>query len=64
MEPAFGCAGRQVVITGTNFAATDAVVRFGGGTVAEVTDRTDTSLTVQVPAGAADWPAGGRHPRR
>ncbi|WP_171908294.1 restriction endonuclease fold toxin [Streptomyces niveus] len=56
IEPAFGGAGSQVVITGTNFAATDTVVRFGGGTVAEVTDRTDTSLTVQVPAGAADGP--------
>ncbi|MEU9744287.1 RHS repeat-associated core domain-containing protein [Streptomyces niveus] len=56
IEPAFGGAGSQVVITGTNFAATDTAVRFGGGMVAEVTDRTDTSLTVQVPVGAADGP--------
>ncbi|MFD3519912.1 RHS repeat-associated core domain-containing protein [Streptomyces sp. NPDC058653] len=56
IEPAFGGAGSQVVVTGANFAAADTVVRFGGGMVAEVTGRTDTSLTVQVPVGAADGP--------
>ncbi|MGW2722394.1 RHS repeat-associated core domain-containing protein [Streptomyces sp. NPDC001492] len=50
VEPASGATGAQVVITGTGFAtaATENVVRFNG-IVAEVKDRTNTTLTVEVP---------------
>ncbi|OWA20887.1 hypothetical protein B9W61_25825 [Streptomyces sp. CS057] len=52
--PTAGPPGSQVVLSGTGFAAamTDNVVRFNGGRIAEVTGRTDTALTVKVPAGA------------
>ncbi|MFJ9032886.1 RHS repeat-associated core domain-containing protein [Streptomyces sp. NPDC102274] len=59
IEPDIGGAGSQVVITGANFAgtATDNVVRFGGGMVAEVmATSTPTALTVVVPVGAGDGP--------
>ncbi|MEV0210650.1 RHS repeat-associated core domain-containing protein [Streptomyces sp. NPDC050788] len=53
IAPASGVTGDQVVLTGTGFAAaaTDNVVRFNG-IVAEVKDRTSTSLTVEVPLNA------------
>ncbi|MCX5294159.1 polymorphic toxin-type HINT domain-containing protein [Streptomyces sp. NBC_00183] len=53
IEPASGVSGAQVVLTGTGFAAaaTDNVVRFNG-IVAEVKERTSTSLTVEVPPNA------------
>ncbi|MFG3044351.1 RHS repeat-associated core domain-containing protein [Streptomyces sp. NPDC048241] len=52
-EPTAGVPGDQVVLSGSGFAATAAenVVRFNG-IVAEVKDRTGTSLTVQVPPNA------------
>ncbi|MFE9889078.1 RHS repeat-associated core domain-containing protein [Streptomyces scopuliridis] len=58
MEPVSGAVGASVVLTGSGFAPTlsENVVRFGGGILAEVTARTDTALTVKVPAGAATGP--------
>ncbi|WP_405608193.1 RHS repeat-associated core domain-containing protein [Streptomyces sp. NBC_01508] len=58
IEPTTGGAGGHVVITGADFASTvtENVVRFGGGMVAEVTNRTSNALTVLVPVGAADGP--------
>ncbi len=58
IEPSSGQAGTEVKVTGSGFAAaaTDNVVRFGGGIVAEVVGRTDTALTVKVPAGAVTGP--------
>ncbi|MFC5912441.1 RHS repeat-associated core domain-containing protein [Streptomyces pulveraceus] len=52
--PTSGPPGTEVVLSGTGFAsaATDNVVRFNGGRIAEVVERTDTALTVKVPAGA------------
>ncbi|WP_455712983.1 RHS repeat-associated core domain-containing protein [Streptomyces phaeochromogenes] len=51
MTPATGAAGTEVVLAGANFAETrtNNVVRFNGGTVAEVTGQSATSLTVRVP---------------
>ena len=56
--PLTGAPGTEVKLTGTGFAAvlTDNVVRFGGGAVAQVTARTDTSLTVSVPPRAQTGP--------
>lgn len=53
LAPASGTVDTQVVLSGNGFAtaATDNVVRFGGGVVAEVVTRTDTALTVKVPRG-------------
>ncbi|MFF3425716.1 RHS repeat-associated core domain-containing protein [Streptomyces sp. NPDC002602] len=58
MSPTDGQMGTAVVLTGANFATglTDNVVRFAGGVVAEATARTDTTLTVKVPAGAVTGP--------
>ncbi|MEU2842400.1 IPT/TIG domain-containing protein, partial [Streptomyces sp. NPDC007076] len=52
--PPSGPPGTEVVLSGTGFAsaATDNVVRFNGGRIAEVVKRADTALTVKVPAGA------------
>ncbi|WP_326766068.1 IPT/TIG domain-containing protein [Streptomyces sp. NBC_01591] len=52
--PTSGPPGTEVVLSGSDFAsaATDNVVRFNGGRIAEVVERTDTALTVKVPAGA------------
>ncbi|GGV89729.1 hypothetical protein GCM10015535_44210 [Streptomyces gelaticus] len=52
--PPSGPPGTEVVLSGSAFAsaATDNVVRFNGGKIAEVVERTDTALTVKVPAGA------------
>ncbi|WOX21439.1 RHS repeat-associated core domain-containing protein [Streptomyces solicathayae] len=56
VEPDTGYVGAEVVVTGSGFAdaATDNVVRFGGGIVAQVKTRTDTALTVFVPPGAVN----------
>ncbi|MEV5951012.1 RHS repeat-associated core domain-containing protein [Streptomyces sp. NPDC051993] len=53
--PTSAVAGAQVVISGSGFAATatDNVVRFNGR-VARVVSASATSLTVEVPPGAAD----------
>ncbi|MFE4366755.1 IPT/TIG domain-containing protein [Streptomyces sp. NPDC056835] len=58
MDPVSGAVGASVVLTGSGFAptASENVVRFGGGVLAEVTARTATALTVKVPAGAATGP--------
>ncbi|MFE6978574.1 IPT/TIG domain-containing protein [Streptomyces sp. NPDC057682] len=58
MTPTSGLAGTQVTLTGSEFApsVTDNVVRFAGGSLAEVTARTDTALTVLVPPGAVSGP--------
>ncbi|WUW19284.1 polymorphic toxin-type HINT domain-containing protein [Streptomyces sp. NBC_01463] len=58
IAPVSGLAGAQVTLTGTGFASvrTDNVVRFAGGAIAQVTARTDTSLTVKVPPGAVSGP--------
>ncbi|MFE4177251.1 RHS repeat-associated core domain-containing protein [Streptomyces sp. NPDC056909] len=58
IEPASGYAGTHVVLTGSGFAptTTDNVVRFNGGTVAEITTRSGSALTVVVPVGAATGP--------
>nr|WSS66327.1 polymorphic toxin-type HINT domain-containing protein [Streptomyces sp. NBC_01177] len=58
LEPASGITNTQVVISGSGFAAstTDNVVRFSGGTLAQVVGRTDTALTVKVPLGAKTGP--------
>ncbi|MFD3483499.1 RHS repeat-associated core domain-containing protein [Streptomyces sp. NPDC058665] len=58
VEPASGLVGTKVVLTGSGFApaVTDNVVRFTGGTVAEIDTRSDSALTVTVPAGAATGP--------
>ncbi|MFJ6943304.1 RHS repeat-associated core domain-containing protein [Streptomyces wuyuanensis] len=58
VAPASGATGAEVTLTGTGFAPvlTDNVVRFGGGIVAEVTARTDTTVKVKVPEGAATGP--------
>ncbi|WP_443034380.1 RHS repeat-associated core domain-containing protein [Streptomyces sp. BE147] len=52
--PTAGPPGTTVVLSGSGFASakTDNVVRFNGGRIAEVVERTDTALTVKVPAGA------------
>ncbi|WP_457518912.1 IPT/TIG domain-containing protein [Streptomyces sp. TE33382] len=52
--PTSGPPGTNVVLSGSGFAsaATDNVVRFNGGRIAEVVDRADDALTVKVPAGA------------
>ncbi|MFJ1551776.1 RHS repeat-associated core domain-containing protein [Streptomyces sp. NPDC088246] len=54
MEPVSGAPGTQVVLSGSGFAsaATDNVVRFNGGTLAELVGATATSVTVKVPEGA------------
>ncbi|WP_351230143.1 RHS repeat-associated core domain-containing protein [Streptomyces sp. NPDC002133] len=56
IEPDAGYVETDVVITGSGFAAaaTDNVVRFGGGLVGLVKSRTDTALTVTVPQGAVN----------
>ncbi|MFF7717534.1 RHS repeat-associated core domain-containing protein [Streptomyces sp. NPDC007988] len=58
VAPASGATGAEVTLTGMGFAPvlTDNVVRFGGGIVAEVTARTDTTVKVKVPGGAATGP--------
>ncbi|MFD8917445.1 RHS repeat-associated core domain-containing protein [Streptomyces sp. NPDC059569] len=58
VDPTSGYAGTSVVLSGSGFAAAtaDNVVRFGGGVVAEIVERTDTALKVLVPAGAATGP--------
>ncbi|WSU94329.1 IPT/TIG domain-containing protein [Streptomyces anulatus] len=52
--PTSGPPGTVVVLSGSGFASakTDNVVRFAGGRIAEVVERTDTALTVKVPRGA------------
>ncbi|MFF9580303.1 RHS repeat-associated core domain-containing protein [Streptomyces rubiginosohelvolus] len=52
--PTSGPPGTVVVLSGSGFASakTDNVVRFNGGRIAEVVERTDTALTVKVPPGA------------
>ncbi|MFH8692789.1 RHS repeat-associated core domain-containing protein [Streptomyces anulatus] len=52
--PTSGPPGTVVVLSGSGFASvkTDNVVRFAGGRIAEVVERTDTALTVKVPPGA------------
>ncbi|WP_159392844.1 RHS repeat-associated core domain-containing protein [Streptomyces cyaneogriseus] len=54
VEPASGPPGTEVTITGAHFAkaASDNVVRFNGGTLAETIQATDGTLTVKVPAAA------------
>jgi RHS repeat-associated protein len=51
MSPSSGPAGTEVTIQGTGFASTasDNVVRFNGGTLAETVRATSTTLTVKVP---------------
>ncbi|WP_187280382.1 RHS repeat-associated core domain-containing protein [Streptomyces sp. IB2014 016-6] len=59
VEPASGVVGSRVVLSGTNFApsASDNVVRFTGGVIAEIEPgNTSTGLTVVVPLGAANGP--------
>ncbi|MEU9348392.1 RHS repeat-associated core domain-containing protein [Streptomyces sp. NPDC048278] len=55
VEPSSGVAGTDVTLTGSGFAPSisDNVVRFNGGTFAEMVSATDTTLTVRVPPGAA-----------
>ncbi|WP_406730103.1 RHS repeat-associated core domain-containing protein [Streptomyces sp. NBC_01794] len=64
LAPASGTVDTQVVLSGNGFAtaATDNVVRFGGGVVAEVVTRTDTALTVKVPPGAVNGPVSVETP--
>ncbi|MGQ4479328.1 RHS repeat-associated core domain-containing protein [Streptomyces sp. SAS_276] len=51
VAPLSGPAGTEVTIQGTGFASTasDNVVRFNGGTLAELVSATSTTLTVKVP---------------
>ncbi|WP_416963453.1 RHS repeat-associated core domain-containing protein [Streptomyces sp. Agncl-13] len=51
MAPLSGPAGTEVTIQGTGLASTasDNVVRFNGGTLAELVSATTTTLTVKVP---------------
>ncbi|MFJ9028570.1 RHS repeat-associated core domain-containing protein [Streptomyces sp. NPDC102274] len=58
MDPTSGYAGTSVVLSGSGFAdaTTDNVVRFGGGVVAQIVERSDSALKVLVPAGAATGP--------
>ncbi|MFF3967868.1 RHS repeat-associated core domain-containing protein [Streptomyces griseorubiginosus] len=51
VTPSSGPAGTEVTIRGTGFAAvaTDNLVRFNGGTFAELVSATATTLTVKVP---------------
>ncbi|MER8029580.1 RHS repeat-associated core domain-containing protein [Streptomyces bauhiniae] len=51
MSPSSGAAGTEVTLQGTGFASTasDNVVRFNGGTLAETVRATSTTLTVKVP---------------
>ncbi|WP_212908495.1 RHS repeat-associated core domain-containing protein [Streptomyces sp. TS71-3] len=54
LTPSSGVPGTQVVLSGSGFAAnaTDNVVRFNGGTSAQLVSATSTSVTVKVPQGA------------
>ncbi|MFE9776386.1 RHS repeat-associated core domain-containing protein [Streptomyces sp. NPDC005931] len=54
VEPATGPPGTEVTISGAHFAKapTDNVVRFNGGTLAELVRTTDNALTVRVPEAA------------
>ncbi|MEU0957160.1 RHS repeat-associated core domain-containing protein [Streptomyces niveus] len=58
VAPVSGTVDSEVTLTGAGFATSlaDNVVRFGGGMVAQVTGRTATTLTVQVPLGAVTGP--------
>ncbi|MBT2525585.1 IPT/TIG domain-containing protein [Streptomyces sp. ISL-99] len=58
MAPTTGALDAEVTLSGSGFAPalSDNVVRFGGGVVAHVTGRTDTTLTVRVPPGSDSGP--------
>ncbi|MFI6697851.1 IPT/TIG domain-containing protein [Streptomyces sp. NPDC050509] len=58
VAPETGPVGTVVTLSGAGFAASvpGNVVRFGGGAVAEVTERGDTALTVRVPTDAETGP--------
>src|ERR1017187_4012488 len=56
LSPAFAVVGTSATITGRNFGTTRGSVRFLGVPGAPISNWTDTSITAQVPMGAATGP--------